>query len=108
MTPQTMANREPTTASTAGRKLYRAGSLRYTLGGVTVLFVWLLWGDFCFTIFESVFGRFLPLYLKDLQASNKLIGVMTGSLGGMVNVLFLPGISMASDRHRGRWGRRPW
>jgi MFS family permease len=87
-------------------KVYRAGTLRYTLGGVTTLFVWLLWGDFCFTIFEEVFKRFLPLYMKELQASNTLIGVMAGSVGGVVNVLFLPGISMASDRHRGRWGRR--
>lgn len=89
-----------------GRKIYRVGTLRYTLGGVTVLFLWLLWGDFCFTIFESIFGKFLPLYMKDLEASNKMIGVMTGSIGGIVNVLFLPNISMASDRHRGRWGRR--
>jgi MFS family permease len=106
MTPETTADHHATAALDPKRKIYRAGSLRYTLGGVTVLFVWLLWGDFCFTIFESIFGRFLPLYLKDLQASNKLIGVMTGSLGGIVNVLFLPGISMASDRHRSRWGRR--
>jgi maltose/moltooligosaccharide transporter len=87
-------------------KVYRAGTLRYTLGGVALLFTWLLWGDFCFTIFESIFAKFLPLYMKDLQASNTLIGVLTGSVGGVVNVLFLPNISMASDRHRGRWGRR--
>lgn len=87
-------------------KIYRVGTLRYTLGGVVVLFLWLLWGDFCFTIFESIFGKFLPLYMKDLQASNTMIGVMAGSVGGVVNVLFLPNISMASDRHRGRWGRR--
>src|SRR5688500_15202989 len=92
--------------SKPARKTYRAGTLRYTFGGVAVLFGWLLWGDFCFTIFESIFGKFLPLYMKDLQASNTMIGVMTGSIGGIVNVLFLPNISMASDRHRGRWGRR--
>lgn len=88
------------------RKIYRAGTLRYTVGGVVTLFVWLLWGDFCFTIFESVFGKFLPLYMKDLHASNTLIGVLAGSVGGIVNVMFLPNISMASDRHRSRWGRR--
>lgn len=88
------------------RKTYAVGTLRYSLGGVAAIFLWLLWGDFCFTIFEEVFKRFLPLYMKDLQASNKLIAVMTGSVGGVINVLFLPTISMASDRHRGRWGRR--
>ncbi len=71
-----------------------------------MLFAWLLWGDFCFTIFESIFGKFLPLYMKDLKASNTLIGIMTGSIAGVVNVLFLPPISMASDRFRSRWGRR--
>jgi MFS family permease len=107
-----MILQEKTAASAAGgdaspaRKIYAVGTLRYTLGGVVVLFLWLLWGDFCFTIFESIFGKFLPLYLKDLDASNRMIGIMTGSLGGIVNVLFLPNISMASDRHRGRRGRR--
>lgn len=89
-----------------GGKTYAVGTLRYTFGGVAVLFIWLLWGDFCFTIFESIFSKFLPLYMRDLNASNALIGLMTGSVGGVVNVLFLPGISMASDRHRGRRGRR--
>lgn len=106
MTQQPTAAPDSPAGPPPGRKIYRAGTLRYTLGGITVLFVWLLWGDFCFTIFEEVFKRFLPLYLKDLQASNKLIGVMAGSVGGVINVLFLPNISMASDRHRSRWGRR--
>jgi maltose/moltooligosaccharide transporter len=85
---------------------FHAGTLNYTLRGLILLFVWLLWGDFCFAIFESIFGRFLPLYMNNLHASNAMIGVMTGSIAGVVNLLFLPNISMASDRHRGRWGRR--
>src|SRR5688500_2475206 len=96
----------PSPAEPRPPKIYRSGMLHYTLGGVTVLFLWLLWGNFCFTIFEEIFKRFVPLYMKDLQASNTLIGIMAGSVGGVVNVLFLPGISMASDRHRGRRGRR--
>jgi maltose/moltooligosaccharide transporter len=90
----------------ASEKIYKAGTLRYTLRGVLVLSLWLLWGDFAFTFFESVFGRFIPLYLKDLQASNALIGIMTGSIAGMVNILFLPNISQWSDNHRSRFGRR--
>jgi MFS family permease len=70
------------------------------------LFGWLLWGDFAFTFFECIFGRFLPLYLKDLQASNALIGIMGGTIAGGVNILFLPGISQWSDRCRTPWGRR--
>ncbi len=88
-------------------RIYQAGwNLRYTTGSLTILFTWLLWGDFAFTFFESIFARFIPLYLKDLHASNTLIGVMTGSFAGLVNILFLPNISQWSDRHRGPWGRR--
>ena len=71
-----------------------------------MLSLWLLWGDFAFNFFESVFGRFLPIFLKDLQASNTLIGVMGGSFAGVVNVLFLPGISRWSDDLRTSIGRR--
>jgi maltose/moltooligosaccharide transporter len=87
-------------------KFYQAGSLRYTFRGVLILALWLLWGDFAFTFFESVFAPFIPLYLKDLHASNKLIAVMTGSIAGIVNIFFLPNISQASDRFRSRFGRR--
>jgi len=90
----------------APKKTYRRGTLRYTLRGLFVLALWLLWGDFAFTFFESIFGRFIPLYLKDLHASNSLIGVMTGSIAGLVNILFLPNISQWSDHTRSRFGRR--
>ncbi len=88
------------------KKVYSAGTLQYTLRGLVVLFLWLLWGDFAFTFFEQIFGRFIPLYLKDLHASNSLIGIMTGSFAGLVNILFLPNISQWSDNYRSRWGRR--
>ncbi len=86
--------------------LYRTENLTYTKSGLFVLSLWLLWGDFAFNFFESVFGRFLPIYLKDCHASNTLIGVMTGSFAGLVNVLFLPGISRWSDDLRTSIGRR--
>ncbi len=89
-----------------GGKIYTIGSLRYNRRQLAVLFLWLLGGDFAFTFFESIFARFIPIYLKDLNASNALIGIMTGSIAGLVNIFFLPNISMASDSHRGRWGRR--
>jgi maltose/moltooligosaccharide transporter len=71
-----------------------------------MLSVWLLWGDFSLQFFEAIFSRFLPIYLKEFQASNTLIGVMTGSFAGLVNVLFLPGISRWSDNFRSARGRR--
>ncbi len=96
----------PPDAPAPAEALYATGTLRYTTRSLAVLFGWLLWGDFAFSFFESIFSRFIPLYLKDLQASNTLIGVMTGSIAGMVNIFFLPNISQWSDRYRSRWGRR--
>jgi maltose/moltooligosaccharide transporter len=87
-------------------KKYVAGSLSYSLGGLIGLFAWLLWGDFCFSLMETVMPQLLPLTLKDQGASNVLIGVIVGSLPGLMNILINPVISTASDRHRGRFGRR--
>lgn len=86
--------------------IYVVGALKYDHRSLVVLFGWLLWGDFAFNFFEQVFGRFMPLYLDDLKASNTLIGITTGSIAGMVNILFLPNISQWCDRLRTRWGRR--
>jgi len=90
----------------SGNKIHTVGSLSYDQRGLTMLFGWLLWGDFAFNFFEQIFSRFMPLYLNDLHASNTLIAIMTGSIAGVVNLLFLPNISCWSDRLRSRIGRR--
>lgn len=97
---------EPVAAPTPPRGHYTVGTLRYDRKSMAILFGWLLWGDFAFTFFEQIFGRFMPLYLKDLNASNTFIGITTGSIAGLVNVIFLPNISQWSDRLRTRLGRR--
>ena len=86
--------------------IYRAGTLTYSMAGLCALFGWLLWGDFTMGFFESIFSKFLPLYLNSIHASNALIGIMTGSLAGGFNLLFLPNFSQWSDRYRGHRGRR--
>lgn len=86
--------------------LSHAGTLTYTRKSLLILSFWLLWGDFSFSFFENIFGRFIPLFLRDLDAPNWLVGVMTGSLAGLVNIIFLPNISRWSDSYRSRWGRR--
>jgi len=87
-------------------KLFRTENHAYTKRGLLMLSLWLLGGDFAFNFFESIFGRFIPIYLKDLNASNTMIGIMTGSFAGLVNVIFLPGISRWSDNLRSVFGRR--
>lgn len=93
-------------SATAAGRSYTIGTLSYTPAQMARLFAWLLWGDFCFTLFQTLWERFVPLYMKDLQASNTLIGFMTGSIAGLLAVFVMPPISMSSDRFRSRWGRR--
>jgi maltose/moltooligosaccharide transporter len=82
------------------------GTLHYDRRGLVRLFGWLFLGDFAFTFFEQIFGRFMPLYLKNINASNTMIAITTGSVVGLVNLFFLPNISQWSDRLRTRLGRR--
>jgi len=106
LSPGSTGAPSPPISPTPGPHHYNTENLTYTKGGLLVLSFWLLWGDFAFNFFESVFGKFLPIFLRDLQASNTLIGIMTGSFAGLVNVLFLPGISRWSDDLRTSLGRR--
>ncbi|HEY8966027.1 MAG TPA: MFS transporter [Candidatus Methylacidiphilales bacterium] len=87
-------------------RLFRAGTLSYTRPALASLFFWLFWGDFAFTFFEQIFRRFIPLYLNEIHASNALIGILTGSVAGVMNILFAPYVSRWSDRLRTPLGRR--
>jgi maltose/moltooligosaccharide transporter len=85
---------------------YRCGSLTYTRKGLVFLFAWLLWGDLCFTLMETVVPSILPLKLRSLDSSNLVIGLLMSTLPGVFNTTICPWVSFKSDRHRGRWGRR--
>lgn len=89
-----------------GRRLWRAGTLTYTTTGLVVLFGWLLWGDFGWWLKERSVTPVAQLLLKTFSASDMLIGVLVGSLPAALGMLLGPVISVRSDRHRGRWGRR--
>jgi MFS family permease len=81
-------------------------ALVYTKAGLVGVFFWMLWGDFCFTLMESTIPRLLPLTLNDLGASNRTIGLLVGSIPGVLNMIITPVVSFRSDRYRSRWGRR--
>ncbi|MGB7159511.1 MAG: hypothetical protein WBD40_15695 [Tepidisphaeraceae bacterium] len=88
------------------RKLYRVGTLTYTRAQLLNVFFWMLWGDFCLNVMESVIPRMVPLQLQQLGASNALIGLLTGSVFSAITWITNPIISTWSDRHRGPLGRR--
>lgn len=85
---------------------YRVGTLTYTKWGLVVVFIWMLWGDFCFSLMEAVVPNLLPLLLKDHGASNKAIAVIVGTIAMALNTVITPAVSYISDRHRGPRGRR--
>ena len=89
-----------------GKTRYLCGTLSYTKWGLVNLFIWMLWGDFCYTMMEQLIPTLLPLLLKQNQASNLLIGLLVGSIPAFIDFFLCPIISTASDRTRSRWGRR--
>lgn len=86
--------------------IYRVGSLTYTKPQLTVLFFWLLWGDFCFVLMEAVTPSIVPLKLKELGASNTTMSLALSTIPWALGMVLNPVISFRSDRFRSRMGRR--
>jgi len=86
--------------------IYQVGTLKYTKGALTALFVWLLWGDFCYNLMLQVMPQLLPLFLARFDASSLLISILLVMLPEAVNLVLNPIISTMSDRTRSKWGRR--
>ncbi|PTX96094.1 MFS transporter [Spartobacteria bacterium LR76] len=85
---------------------WRAGTLVYTSGGIVVLFLLLLFGDFAWAMRERSVGPMAQWYLKHLDVPNFLYGLLISSVPALIGLIFAPMISYRSDRHRGRRGRR--
>lgn len=86
--------------------LYRVGTLSYTKRALVVLFMWLLWGDLCFTLMEIIEPSVLPFILKAQGASNFVMSVYITTIAGFFNLTVCPISSFWSDRYRSRKGRR--
>ena len=97
---------QPADAASTSSATYHCGPLTYTKATLGVLFAWLLWGDFCFTLMETVGPSVIPLNLKALGASNTLMSWIMTVLPGILNMTICPWVSFRSDRYRSRWGRR--
>lgn len=84
----------------------RVGTLRYTMAGLIWLFMWLLWGDFCYTVMEYVNLQVIPLRLDQLKASDYSIPLILATIPSTINFILNPILSTMSDRCRTRFGRR--
>lgn len=87
-------------------KIYRCGTLTYTKAGLFILFAWLLMGNFCSSLMESVWHAILPLVLKEHGAPNFVIAIALTTIPQTMNFFLNPIISTVSDRFRGKRGRR--
>lgn len=96
----------PRETTPTGGETYRVGTLEYSKRGLVLLFAWMLWGDFCFTLMEAVVPNILPLKLKSLEAANITVALITTALPAVLNMTVCPWVSFRSDRYRSRWGRR--
>lgn len=85
---------------------YNHGTLSYSKAGLITLFLFLLWGDFCFSLMELVVPSILPLKLNTLQAPNWLLGLIVTTIPNLMGAIINPIISFRSDRYRSKWGRR--
>jgi MFS family permease len=88
------------------RKFWTVGTLTYTRSGLIILFIWLLWGDFAWSIKERSVTPVVQILLKDFNASDTLTAVLIGTLPQAIMILLGPIVGSLSDRHRGRRGRR--
>ena len=87
-------------------KHFKVGTLTYTKAGLITLFLFLLWGDFCFTLMEIVVPNILPLKLNSIGAPNWVLGLILTTIPNMMTAAINPLISVRSDRFRSKWGRR--
>lgn len=107
MTPTAATHRLGTdSAAATNSDRFRVGTLQYTKAGLAYVFLWLLWGDFCFTLMGSVVPYILPLWLKKLDAPDWIMPIILTTIPMSITLVLNPIISTASDRHRGPRGRR--
>ncbi len=97
---------EAPVSSKHGSKVWRAGTLTYTTAGLFALFAWLLWGDFAWAMKDRAVGPVAQLMLRQFGSSDFVVGLLVGSVPAAIGLILVPIISVKSDRHRGRWGRR--
>ena len=88
------------------RKVWRVGTLTYSAAGLAALFFWLLWGDFAAGLKERAVYPMAQIMLRGFQSPDWLVGLLVGSIPAGIGMLWGPVISVMSDRHRGKWGRR--
>ena len=88
------------------KKLWYAGTLVYTSAGLMLLFFWLLFGDFAYSMRERSVGAVVTKMLSLWKTSNLTIAILLSMIPTAISMVLGPIVSYKSDRLRSRWGRR--
>jgi MFS family permease len=80
--------------------------LTYTSVGLVTLFAWLLCGDFAWSMRDRSVAPMAQWYLSHLNVPNVVFGLLLTSFPALLGLVLGPVMSVKSDRHRGKWGRR--
>ena len=88
------------------KKFWRVGTLVYTSGALVVLFFWLLFGDFAYSMRERSVGSVATKMLSLWKTNNFTISILLSMVPVAISMVLSPVISYKSDRMRSRWGRR--
>ena len=85
----------------------RCGSLKYTMPKLVMVLVWIMIGEAIVALGTQLPNRMLPVQLKGMAELPETWKVfILSTIGGILNWTVCPYISVASDWHRGRLGRR--
>lgn len=96
----------PVAAAATDPNRFKVGTLTYTRASLITLFVFLLWGDFSFTLMETLVPNILPLKFNAIGAPNWVLGLIVTTIPNIMTAGINPLISVRSDRFRSKWGRR--
>lgn len=86
--------------------IWRVGSLVYSRKTLAILFFWLLLGDFAWSMRDRSVGSMAAWYVSHLGVSNFTFALLTSSIPALLGMTIGPIVSVMSDRHRGKRGRR--
>ncbi len=89
-----------------GRKIWCVGTLIYTTGGLVLLSVWLLGGDFALAVRDRAVPPVMQDLFKTFGASDFVTGLIFVSIPAALGLMISPVVAYNSDRFRSRWGRR--
>ncbi len=96
----------PSPTSRAEPKIWKVGTLTYSIAGIVMLFTWLLLGDFSYMTRERSAAPVTQLMLKKYEATDLITAIFLLTIPWAIILIVGPAVSYWSDHYRGRWGRR--